>query len=391
MSVETLNHPHRKNHKKFIFNSRWLNAGFSSLDIYVLGQLGFYLTLAVLALTLTLLFSDALLDLLLDLQQFGFPLTVGVTLVALQIPKLVATALPMGAVLAGLLTYNHLNKTLEVIPIRMAGVSLYRMAVPAFLLGLFTCLTMFWLNNMIVPQCITLTKTMRALALAQYALPLNQAHFSYKQFDTKGNLKRLLYVEQINNRSLESVIVLDLTRPETLQITQAQKGEWTGETIDLQNASVYTVAADGGLSNSTNAKTLVLDNFLSLPKFTLKQKPQDQSIQTIGNEMKQALETKHFVEPKLVMIFWSKVFFPLATIPLVLLAIPFTMRGPRQKNHFGFAVVLLLTFGFYVLEHTTSQLAGVLPLGLPLIAALPLIVLSVLVVVLFERKNHQLA
>jgi lipopolysaccharide export system permease protein len=368
----------------------WL-IGATLLDRYLLSQLLNYFLLGIIGLTMTLLFSDTLLDMLFDLQNYGMPFQIIITLVLLQIPKLVSVAIPMGVVLSTLLSYNNLQQHSELIPIRMSGISLYRVAAPALLLAVMATLLTYWLQNFVVPKCVAYTQTLRALALTEYALPLKQANFAYKQFDDAQHLQRLIYVNMVENKSLTGVIAIDLTHPGTLQVTQAKSGVWTGENIHLKQASIYTLATNGNLTNTSVAQDLQLDDFVRRPQFNVRIKPQDQSIQALQSELRKSVEHHQDIAPKLWMTYWSKYFFPLTVIPLALMSIPLVIVPPRRSNQVGFVLTIVVTFLYYVLEHSIGQIGSQAMLPPVVAATLPVLLISIVSAVLLTRKNVSLA
>lgn len=365
--------------------------GTTLLDRYVLSQLLNYFLLGLICLTVTLLFSDTLLDMLFDLQNYGMPFQIVIALVLLQIPKLITVAIPMGVILATLLTYSSLHQHHELIPLRMSGISLFRVVVPALFLATMATVMTFWLQNWVVPTCVSYTQTLRALALTEYALPLKQRHFAYKQFDEEQHLQRLIYVNEVDNKHLNSVIAIDLTHPGTLQVTQAKSGSWTGETIRLDDASIYTIATNGNLTNTSLAKNLVLDDFIRRPRFSVRIKPQDQSIKLLQQSIQAQLQRGEVIHPETWMTYWSKFFFPLTIIPLALMSIPLIIAPPRRSNQIGFVLTILMTFLYYILEHSIGQIGSQTFLPIPIIACLPVVIVSTFSFVLLYRKNHALA
>lgn len=366
-------------------------SGFRLLDQMMLSQLANYFVLVIIALTVTLLFSDTLMDLLFDLQNYGMPLHIELILVFLQIPKLIALAIPMACVLATLLSYSAMNQSQELIPIRMAGISLYRLALPVMILAVFSAIFSFWLNESVVPQCVTYTKKLKAAAMAEYTVPISQKNFTFKQLDDNGQLQRMIYISSVEHRQLKGVIAVDLTHPGTLQVTQARRGNWTGENIRLEDASVYTLTYTGNLQNLSTNKLLYLENFFKRPRFSLEVKPQDSSINYLLARTAYLKRLGEAIPENFPMLIWSKLFFPLTVIPLALLCVPLSITAPRKGNQIGFVIAITVTFLYYVLLHAIGQLgdSALLP---PFIAALlPTVVLGLVCAGLYHRKNLRLA
>jgi len=184
--------------------------------------------------------------------------------------------------------------------------------------------------------------------------------------------------------------MLDLTRPNTLQMTQARQGNWTGDKMILKNAGIYTLTTTGKLMNTSQTEQLVLSNFLELPSLDVEVKVRHQSLVALLQQVKIQIAQSRAIPTELWMVMFSKMIFPFAVIPLVVLAIPLTLQSPRQKHQWGFIMAILATFGYYLLDHSASQLASVLPWPPLVIALMPIGLLTLLVMFLFHQKQNQL-
>jgi lipopolysaccharide export LptBFGC system permease protein LptF len=76
---------------------------FTILDRYIAKRLLDHLFLGIVVFTLVLFFSDALLDFMRHLQHYGIAWDISLTLVGLQVPRIVAMVIPMSALLSTLL------------------------------------------------------------------------------------------------------------------------------------------------------------------------------------------------------------------------------------------------------------------------------------------------
>lgn len=361
------------------------------MDRYITRKLLDYVFLGIVLFTLVLFFSDALLDFMRDLQHYGISWDIAFTLVGLQLPRIVSIVIPMSALLATLMVYNAMSNQFEIIAMRMSGISLYRLALPAVMLGVLATGSGFLLENYIVPTCNKYARGLKTYAIDQQNLPASEQNFTYRQFDDYQQLKRLIYVSHFKDQALGYSTVIDLTNPVTLQVIQARSGYWGKQAIALTDANVYTVSFNQKVSNTTFAHKLNLQHFIAPQKPPKIYKPREMSFFELtgwikANEKRNGRKMLRDV----YVDWWEKLTVPLSSLPLVMIAVPLAMTSPRKMNNMGFLSAIVILFLYYVVRHLCvhSGQVGILPA--PLAAVLPLLIILTLALCLFYRKNRLL-
>ena len=333
------------------------------MDRYILKHLLDNFLLNLVVFTLVLFFSDALFDFMKDLQHYGIQWDIAMSLIGLQLPAIIAIVLPISALMATLLTYSHFSQQMELVAIRMSGVSLYRLTLPAVILGVMACLASYAIYDFVRPLCNTYTRSLKLYAIYEQNLPTTNDNVMFKEYDKNERLKRLLFVTKVQKKSLGYTTVVDLSNPKTIQVTQAQGGQWEGPFIGLNEASVYTVSSTGKLLNTTQAKSLKLENFLK-PDVKLEKNSQKEMSFVPLFMWIQSQQAQHkAVGRSLVVSLWEKLSMPLSALPLTLIAVPLAISPPRQMKQLGFLWAILTLFFYYLSRHLSVQLGqtGVLP------------------------------
>jgi lipopolysaccharide export system permease protein len=90
------------------------------------------------------------------------------------------------------------------------------------------------------------------------------------------------------------------------------------------------------------------------------------------------------------LIFWQKIFSPLAVIVMCLLAFPFVLGAQRQGNTGQRLLIgILLGLAFVVVDRLVTQLAVQSGVNVILVALLPsLIFLAIAIYLLTKRQSH---
>ena len=381
------------------------------LDSYLLTNLLDYFLLGVVVFTLLAFFSDTLLKFIRDIQSYGIPFSMMLTMVGLQLPKSVALVLPASAFLAVLMVFNQLNNQFEIIAFRMNGISLWRLAMPAIMLGLFCSIFGYWLNDFVVPWCSQKTSQLKEQALQSGTLPANGSSFMFPTYDEKHNLTQLIYVNHYHGRELGDSTILDLNSPGSMQIYQSRSGSWDPNSgWSLRNVNVYIVAKDkdqssaghldsylakGLTKNQDNEKELEEKRVNKLQGTNTSSEEQNFGQLFSAIQKREALGLK--VQRTTYLRLWAKLTWPLSCLPIILSAIPLSIVPPRQGSNRGFLYAIIILFLFYMLYNSFQNFARFyyldfggtlsLPVYLAIISWMPLIIMAILGIILIQRKS----
>jgi lipopolysaccharide export system permease protein len=182
-------------------------------------------------------------------------------LVILAMPKIVAVVLPILFFAVVVFVYNKLTAESELIVLRALGLSQWRLAAPAIVMGAVVAISVFLLNAFIAPLADERMKTLQDITRAQFAgAPLNAGVFNpigekmtiyIRDREANGDLHGILiYQEQSNGRPTTTVakrgvvvdgdhgpeiIVYNVSRQEVDPVTgRPRTTEFERGTVDLQ-------------------------------------------------------------------------------------------------------------------------------------------------------------
>lgn len=75
-----------------------------------------------------------------------------IQLMTLNLSWMVVLAIPMGVLISTLMAFGNLSGSNEIVIIKSAGVSVYRMILPVFIMGILLSLWLFWYNDRVLPE-----------------------------------------------------------------------------------------------------------------------------------------------------------------------------------------------------------------------------------------------
>ncbi len=197
-----------------------------TLDRYILRQLIAVTFLGVLSLTLLMLLGQLFKELHALLVESGAPPTIVVDFILQVIPFSLTFSVPWGFLTAVLLVYGRLAADNELTSMRMAGLSLWRLSVPAIGMGIALSALCYYINIEVAPR----GKNAMSDLVMKAAMDNPRALLSSSQDATKLD-KVQLYIEGRDGDNLMGVHIFPL---------QNQLGNATAD-FDAMHAESATI------------------------------------------------------------------------------------------------------------------------------------------------------
>jgi len=335
----------------------------SILDKYILRQVIEMFIAGVFIFTSIIFASDTFITLIKQIALYGIPFKVALMIIILNLPSVFVMTIPMGVLLATVMTLNKLSLASEITVMRSCGIGINRIARPIFIFSLIMCISSFVINETVVPITAKQSKDLALWSLGQKNIPEGKQNFIFKELKDNGNLKRLFYVGNCKKKVLHNITVLDLSKDDTIQVLQAQDGSTSPAGWVFNRGAIYTVAQEGKILNTTFFEESLVQfgidlsdelkqnvakehNFMSLFKYMMKHKDIDIKQRNIN----------------LVQLY-DKLALPITTVVLVLIGVPLAITPPRVRYNRGFLFSILIIFAYYLIRALSISFgeAGSLP------------------------------
>ncbi len=362
------------------------------LDRYVLREMvvPFLLGLAIFTSILLIIRILKLVELVVNR---GVPLGQMVRIFSYILPAFLEVTVPMALLLAILVAFGRLSSDSEIIALRAAGVSLYRLLVPVALFAGLLALATGWLSITARPWGNS------HLRIGLYEIVKTRAVAGIKPKVFNDEFKNLvIYVDRIQPAGdvLQGILVADSRDPKLLNTVYAESGRLvTNEdrhtlTLRLENGGIYSTGRDDGYQD-TRFTTYDITLDLSAALAQLRNREREAS-ELSWVELQSAIEAHAIAgEPahaELVELH-RKFAIPFACVVFAALGVPLGIQPTRSVHSRGFSLSLGLIFLYYLLLTFGQNLGerGVLP---PVVAAwLPNTVLAIVAVVLLYRAGRE--
>jgi lipopolysaccharide export system permease protein len=350
------------------------------MDRYIVGELAAPFFFGVGAFSSIGLAVGTLFDLVRKITESGLPLAIALQIFLLQMPYFIGLAFPMAMLLASLMAYSRLSKDSEVVALRGCGVSLYRLVLPAVILGLLVTGITFAFNEVLVPTTKYQARTIYEQALNQEKLPFQDENIFYQQFDDvelpnggkAQELIRLFYAHQFDGQQMRGLVILDFSQENLNQVVTAESATWnpTQNIWNFVNGTIYLVAADGSSRNILRFE----QQQLQIPRVPLDlaqpgRDPLEMSIVEAKQQLQRLRQNGNEKEIRQLEIrIQQKYALPFMCVVFGLIGASLGARSQRTSTATGFGISLLIIFVYNLVSLSTDTL-GQIGLLSPILSA----------------------
>ena len=278
-------------------------------------------------------------------------------------PEFLVTVLPVALLLALLYTLANHARYNEITAMRAAGVSLWRICVPYFIIGFFASLALFVLNEFLAPRGADRANRI----LTRYVQkPGDGARDQFHGF-ANAREHRLWHFDEYRVQTAEMLnpqINWNLPDGASWQLNAA-RAVWTNGVWTFFNAMEY---AQAGTSAPIVPEWQTNVNVLAVPQFdeTPAQIKSEIKISNYENrrDIRKAdipladIQTYLRLHPDLprdksawlLTKLYGRLAAPWTCMVVVLIAVPFGATPGRRNLFYGVAGIIALTFTFFVLQ-----------------------------------------
>lgn len=256
-----------------------------------------------------------------------------------QSPKFLYQLMPVAALIGAVLGLGTLASNSELIIMRSAGVSLWRIVRWVIRPALLMVVVAFALSQWVLPYSEQKAKQVHQQSGAKTKIGSVQGYWT-----REGN--RYIYIDYANSLGqLKNIHILEMDDQSHLRQTlHAESGHFkTDQQWTLKNIQQSVIQNDGRAISSKQAESPI--NLALQPRFV--------QLVTISPEdlaPSELIEYMHYLSehtqlPKsYILAFWQKIASPFSLIALVVIACSFIF-GPLRQQSVGFRLVIALFIG----------------------------------------------
>lgn len=302
-----------------------------------------------------------------NLVKFHVPVTASVLFFLYRIPFIIGQVAPIAVLLSVLLSVGMLSMSGEMTAVRASGVRLLRVFIPIMLAGFLISLSVIFINEYFTPLGLKQTEAFKVRWFGKSS----RGSFGGKGLwiKTKDSIINIRHLKP-GQEKIEGITIYKVEKPFRLvKRIDAPKGRWTGYEWLITGAVVRDFKADGG-AVETNTREIRLTSIA--PPEELSGTEQGHMSLTMGElrRLTKILEAEGYDTHRYRTDLYARITFPFISFIMVLIGIPFPLRGARSGGiASGIGLCIIIAFSYWVVFALSTSLGagGVLP---PIIAAL---------------------
>ena len=300
----------------------------------------------------------------------------------LILPDRIYGFFPLATLLGAILGLGALANSSELVVIRMAGVSVFRIVVAIMRTALILMVIAFILGEVIAPPALQYAKLERVKALSK-DISLNTQYGLWVR-----DSNTYIHVQRANNEGkLFDIRLYRLnTEHQLTQIIHAKTADYDGEQWqlnDIEKTDISFKKINVTKIESLKWKTLLNPGLVRIVTF----EPNKLSIWRLNGYIKylkdNGLETAQYE-----LALWSKLIMPLTIAAMVLLAVPYVL-GSLRRTSVGQQILIgfLVGLSFFIANKLLGQMSIVYNFHPILGASLPTLLVFIGAFFMFRRNT----
>jgi len=323
-----------------------------------------------------------------DFQEHNVPLSGIVTYVMARLPELITLILPAALLLSLLYAITNHARYNEIVAMRTAGISVWRIASPYLVIALILGAIVFYLNENCVSEGTRLAQNIKKGRKNLNAKVFEQINFTNAKSQRSWNIGA--YHSDDDSMEHLSVEWID-SKKSTIKLL-AEEAFWKSGQWEFHNVHIFTYEEEGFgsmipspeqyevyTSNDIDEtpEAIRCEIFISSQDSLKDSKRAHLNLSEINLYLRlhQGIDNNQI--SKIKTLFHSRIASPFTCIVVVLIALPFGLQSNRRNIFVGVASSIVICFTFFILGEVSLALGSgkLLP---PLLSAwLPNIVFSV--------------
>jgi LPS export ABC transporter permease LptG len=288
-------------------------------------------------------------DLLDDIQQNKVKGRIVLHYYLYETPNILHLMVPLAGLVAILVTFGLMSRRHEITAMKAAGISVYRAALPVFAFGAVLAGLMFMTVEFVLPP----TKRISNQDYNRIKGRPSQSSSLLERRWVLGSDDRLYNFEYLEHKPPDHATLYGLSvyeiQPASWKLAErlyAGSARWNGYAYDLEHGWRRRFIGEGsGFRTFEQARTREIE-----PPTYFSQ--EDLESETLGfGELRthiRSLEAKGLDVVKLRVQLHKKIAFPLVSLVMTLLGVPFSFVVARRGALYGIAGSILLAIFYYV-------------------------------------------
>jgi lipopolysaccharide export system permease protein len=269
----------------------------------------------------------------------------------------------------------------EILAMRASGIHIRRLILPLLTLGIILSLTLYWLNDRIIPKSYDAQTRILQNTGAQNPTALLEAGSFINAFD-----KYIVFIYRIEGNRLFGIRIYEPQENNTTRTLIAQEGEF----VRVPNSDKLLLKLINGTSDEPNPnnpnqsyKLNFQQSFITMDLSKKKKKEEKKPKGMLGRELTEKIDEYKAINidpTPLLAEFHRRIAWSLTPLLFTLLAFPFSVITHRRAKSANLLFALIFGAPYYLLALAAQGLAVQNPDYTTIIMWVPTMIFSLIVI-----------
>jgi len=297
-------------------------------------------------------------------------------------PEIISFALPVSVLTAVLLTFSMMSKNNELVAVQVSGISLYRLTLPAMVTGLIISLFFFHIQENIMPGA---NKKKQEILAIIHNIELKTSKEMNKNWVVGDNNEFYFYnLMDKNTNTIEKFNVIYMNDDFSMEKrVSSQSAKWLNEKeLILEKGFERNFKDNRPVDfDKFTTKNIIIEKGKAL--FTQKiDFPEFMNIKTLKQYIRYLKEKKSNTQKYEAKLYY-KFAYPLSSLVMVLIAIPFSFLMGNRGTFFGIGIAIGISMVFWFAFAMFSALGSAAILSPFISAFAPIFIFTAVSIYLF--------
>ena len=297
-------------------------------------------------------------------------------------PEIISFALPVSVLTAVLLTFSMMSKNNELVAVQVSGISLYRLTLPAMVTGLIISLFFFHIQENIMPGA---NKKKQEILAIIHNIELKTSKEMNRNWVIGDNNEFYFYnLMDKNTNTIENFNVIYMNDDFSMEKrVSSRSAKWLNEKeLTLEKGFERNFKDNRPVGfNKFTAKSIQIEKGKEL--FTQKiDFPEFMNIKTLKQYIRYLKEKKSNTQKYEAKLYY-KYAYPLSSLVMVLIAIPFSFFMGNRGTFFGIGIAIGISMVFWFAFAMFSALGSAAILSPFISAFAPIFIFTAVSIYLF--------
>ncbi len=292
-------------------------------------------------------------------------ITVGDYLINLT-PSMIYQLAPLAVLIAALVTFGVLNRNSEIVAMKAAGISLYRLVVPIVSIAAILAVALFLFDQYYLPQANRRQEALRNIIKGNpaqtYLHPEEQWIFGDTTSGEPGQIFNYQFFDPAADE-FDNLSIFEFN-PATFQLTRrifASRVSWDSDSNSWHFEDGWVTTFQGtSISGFHQFRQAAFPEIAEQPDYFNHEALQSQEMNFDQLETYiRALGQSGFNTVPLRVALWQKLAYPLIAVIMAMLAIPFALSMGRRGSLTAIAVAIAVALAYFVINSLFSAMGNV--------------------------------